>query len=95
MAACGGADMVTTHCHAYFRMQDLRSMAGYLPICDANALTLELGERALRRWSAIARSWPDCFASTGHAARVPLPGMSFFGNTQPAVDRITARREAK
>jgi predicted TIM-barrel enzyme len=39
--------MVTTHCLAYFRMQGMSSMAGYLPICDANALTLELGERAL------------------------------------------------
>jgi predicted TIM-barrel enzyme len=48
MAARGGASMVTTHDLAYFRMQGLSSMAGYLPICDANALTLELGERALR-----------------------------------------------
>ena len=47
MAARGGANMVTTHCLAYFRMQGMSSMAGYLPICDANALTLELGERAL------------------------------------------------
>jgi len=47
MAARGGADMVTTHCLAYFRMQGMSSMAGYLPICDANALTLELGERVL------------------------------------------------
>ena len=47
MAARGGADMVTTHCLAYFRMQGMSSMAGYLPIFDANALTLELGERAL------------------------------------------------
>src|SRR5262245_15511256 len=47
MAAKGGANMVTTHSLAYFRMQGLSSMAGYLPICDANALTLELGERAL------------------------------------------------
>jgi predicted TIM-barrel enzyme len=47
MAARGGANMVTTHCLAYFPMQGLSSMAGYLPICDANALTLELGERAL------------------------------------------------
>jgi predicted TIM-barrel enzyme len=46
MAARGGASMVTTHSLAYFRMQGLSSMAGYLPICDANALTLELGERA-------------------------------------------------
>jgi predicted TIM-barrel enzyme len=48
MAARGGASMVTTHDLAYFRMQGLSSMAGYLPICDANALTLDLGERALR-----------------------------------------------
>ena len=47
MAARGGADLVTTHSLAYFRMQGLSSMAGYLPICDANALTLKLGERAL------------------------------------------------
>jgi predicted TIM-barrel enzyme len=47
MAARGGADLITTHCLAYFRMQGLSSMAGYLPICDANALTLDLGERAL------------------------------------------------
>lgn len=47
MAARGGANIVTTHALAYFRMQGLSSMAGYLPICDANALTLELGERAL------------------------------------------------
>jgi predicted TIM-barrel enzyme len=47
MAARGGASMVTTHALAYFRMQGMSSMAGYLPICDANALTLELGERAL------------------------------------------------
>ena len=39
--------MVTTHRLAYFRMKGLSSMAGYLPICDANALTLELGELAL------------------------------------------------
>jgi predicted TIM-barrel enzyme len=47
MAARGGANMVTTHSLAYFRMQGMSSMAGYLPICDANALTVELGERAL------------------------------------------------
>jgi predicted TIM-barrel enzyme len=47
MAARGGANMVTTHSLAYFRMQGLSSMAGYLPICDANQLTLELGERSL------------------------------------------------
>jgi predicted TIM-barrel enzyme len=46
MVARGGADMITTHCLAYFRMQGMSSMAGYLPICDANALT-QLGERVL------------------------------------------------
>jgi predicted TIM-barrel enzyme len=47
MAARGGADMITTHVLAYFRMQGLSSMAGYLPIGDANQITLELGERSL------------------------------------------------
>jgi len=47
MAARGGTDMITTHILAYFRMQGLSSMAGYLPIGDANAITLELCERSL------------------------------------------------
>jgi predicted TIM-barrel enzyme len=47
MAARGGADIITTHILAYFRMQGLSSMAGYLPIGDANAITYELGERSL------------------------------------------------
>lgn len=47
MAARGGADMVSTHILAYFRMQGLSSMAGYLPIGDANAIALELCERSL------------------------------------------------
>ncbi|MFP3915340.1 MAG: phosphoenolpyruvate hydrolase family protein [Actinomycetota bacterium] len=46
-AARGGADLVTTFNLAYYRMQGLSSMAGYLPIGDANALTLELGERSV------------------------------------------------
>ena len=45
MAARGGADLVTTFNLAHYRMQGLSSMAGYLPIGDANAITLELGER--------------------------------------------------
>jgi predicted TIM-barrel enzyme len=44
-AARGGADLVTTFNLAFYRMQGLSSMAGYLPIGDANAITLELGER--------------------------------------------------
>ncbi len=41
----GGADMITTHILARFRMVGLSSMAGYLCIADANAVTLELGKR--------------------------------------------------
>ena len=47
MAARGGADLVTTFNLAHFRMQGLSSMAGYLPIGDANAITAELGERSI------------------------------------------------
>ena len=44
-AEAGGADMITTHVLARFRMAGLSSMAGYLSIADANAVTLELGKR--------------------------------------------------
>jgi predicted TIM-barrel enzyme len=44
-AESGGADMITTHILARFRMAGLSSMAGYLSIADANAVTLELGKR--------------------------------------------------
>jgi predicted TIM-barrel enzyme len=44
-AEVGGADMITTHILARFRMVGLSSMAGYLSIADANAVTLELGKR--------------------------------------------------
>jgi predicted TIM-barrel enzyme len=44
-AEVGGADMITTHILARFRMAGHSSMAGYLCIADANALTLELGKR--------------------------------------------------
>jgi len=37
--------MVTTHILARFRMAGLSSMAGYLSIADANAVTLVLGKR--------------------------------------------------
>lgn len=72
MAARGGADLVTTHCLAYFRMQGLSSMAGYLPICDANALTLELGERAL---IGVVR---DCPLIAGLLCVDPTRDMSRF-----------------
>jgi len=44
-AEAGGSDMITTHILARFRMAGLSSMAGYLSIADANAVTLELGKR--------------------------------------------------
>jgi predicted TIM-barrel enzyme len=44
-AEAGGSDMITTHVLARFRMAGLSSMAGYLSIADANAVTLELGKR--------------------------------------------------
>jgi predicted TIM-barrel enzyme len=47
MAARGGADLITTFNLAHYRMQGLSSMAGYLPIGDANAITLENGERSI------------------------------------------------
>jgi predicted TIM-barrel enzyme len=47
MSARGGADLVTTFNLAHYRMQGLSSMAGYLPIGDANAITFELGERSI------------------------------------------------
>jgi len=72
MAARGGADLVTTHCLAYFRMQGLSSMAGYLPICDANALTLELGERAL------INVVPDCPLIAGLLCVDPTRDMERF-----------------
>jgi predicted TIM-barrel enzyme len=78
MAARGGANMVTTHSLAYFRMQGMSSMAGYLPICDANALTLELGERALIN---VVR---DCALVAGLLCVDPTRDMARF------VERVAA-----
>jgi predicted TIM-barrel enzyme len=72
MAARGGANFVTTHCLAYFRMQGLSSMAGYLPICDANALTLEMGERVL------ANVVGDCALIAGLLCVDPTRDMARF-----------------
>ena len=60
MAARGGPSMVTTHSLAYFRMQGLSSMAGYLPICNANALTLGLGVGPTQTIKANLASWGSC-----------------------------------
>ncbi|MFQ5962481.1 MAG: phosphoenolpyruvate hydrolase family protein, partial [Candidatus Methylomirabilales bacterium] len=43
----GGADLVSTYPIAKYRMAGLSSMAGYLPLCDSNATTLEMGEREI------------------------------------------------
>lgn len=75
MAARGGADLVTTHILAFFRMQGLSSMAGYLPIGDANAITLELGERYLR--SVV----PDCPVIAGILCGDPTRDMKRFVHT--------------
>ncbi len=72
MAARGGADMVTTHDLAYFRMQGLSSMAGYLPIGDANAITLEQGERF------IVNVVSDCPVMAGILAVDPTRDMEGF-----------------
>ena len=77
-AARGGADLVTTFNLAYYRMQGLSSMAGYLPIGDANAITLELGERS------ILNVVKECPVIAGLLGADPTRNMSAF------VDRIEA-----
>lgn len=41
----GGADLLSTYPIAKYRMTGFSSMSGYLPICDSNGTTLEMGER--------------------------------------------------
>ncbi len=67
--------MVTTHVLAFFRMQGLSSMAGYLPIGDANAITLEIGERYL------ANVVPDCPVMAGILCGDPTRDMRRFVHT--------------
>jgi len=43
----GGADLLITYPIAKFRMTGYSSMAGYLPLCDSNAMTLEMGRREI------------------------------------------------
>ena len=78
MAARGGADLITTFNLAYYRMQGLSSMAGYLPIGDANAITLELGERS------ILNVVTDCPVVAGVLGADPTRDMRRF------VDRLAA-----
>ena len=73
-----GADLVTTFNLAYYRMQGLSSMAGYLPIGDANAITLELGERSILN---VVR---ECPVIAGLLGADPTRDMSGF------VDKIAA-----
>ena len=77
MAARSGADLVTTFNLAYYRMQGLSSMAGYLPIGDANATTLELGERS------VVQAVGDCPVIAGVLGVDPTRDMPRF------VDRLS------
>lgn len=43
----GGADLIATYNIAKYRMQGLGSMVGYLPIGDANQMTIDLAKRAI------------------------------------------------
>jgi len=56
-----------------------------------NRVTCAAMTNAAHAVAAMARAWSRHDA----VARVPLLGVSSFGNTQPAVDRITARLEAE
>ena len=56
-----------------------------------NRITRAAMTNAAHAVAAMARAWSRQDAA---AARVPLLGISSFGNTQPAVDRATARLEA-
>ncbi len=56
-----------------------------------NRITRAAMTNAAHAVVAMAKAWSRQEA----AARVPLLGISSFGNTQPAVDRITARLEAE
>lgn len=58
----GGADLISTYPIAKFRMAGLSSMAAYLPICDSNATTLELGEREIL---PILKEIPVCAGLLG------------------------------
>jgi predicted TIM-barrel enzyme len=46
-AEAGGADLISTYPIAKYRMAGRSSLAGYLPLCDSNATTLEMGEREI------------------------------------------------
>jgi uncharacterized protein (UPF0261 family) len=56
-----------------------------------NRVTRAAMKNAAHAVSAMARAWSRQDATV----RVPLLGVSSFGNTQPAVDRITGRLEAE
>lgn len=56
-----------------------------------NRITRAAMANAAHAVVGMARAWQR----QGNAVRVPLVGISSFGNTQPAVDRITARLEVE
>jgi predicted TIM-barrel enzyme len=71
-AEAGGADMITTHILARFRMAGHSSMAGYLSIADANAVTLELGKRDI---IPVIKNTP---AMAGLLGADPTRNMDYF-----------------
>lgn len=58
----GGGDLISTYPIAKFRMAGLSSMAAYLPLCDSNQTTLELGEREIL---PIIKEVPVCAGFLG------------------------------
>lgn len=61
-AEAGGADLITTHNMARLRMKGMSSMAGYLPLCDANATMLEMGKREIL---TVLKDTPVCVGLLG------------------------------
>lgn len=58
----GGGDLVSTYPIAKYRMAGLSSMAAYLPLCDSNKTTLEMGEREI---IPIIKDIPVCAGLLG------------------------------
>ncbi len=57
-----GGDLISTYPIAKYRMAGLSSMAAYLPLCDSNQTTLELGEREIL---PIVKQVPVCAGFLG------------------------------
>lgn len=58
----GGGDLISTYPIAKYRMAGLSSMAAYLPLCDSNQTTLDMGEREIL---PIIKEIPVCAGLLG------------------------------